>query len=145
MPEPPAPPAQPTEAELRELLMRGEQLRQQLSALETQREYVLELLTDARRAHMTVEHLAKAQDGEEILLPVGAGTFVHARLARAGTAITSLGSGVHAELPAGDAKERLKSRVDNLESAANALGKDIARVSDEMARLNALAESFYGG
>lgn len=136
---------QPTEAELRELLMRSETVRQQLTQLETQREYVLELLTDARRSLATLEHVEKANDGDEILIPLGAGAFVAGSLRHSGKAITNLGSGIHAEVPVADARERLGARVASLEEAASAIGKDVARLTDEMVRLNSIAESVYGG
>ncbi|HEX2021756.1 MAG TPA: prefoldin subunit alpha [Candidatus Thermoplasmatota archaeon] len=139
----PAPQA-PSEEEVRELVMRTESARSQLSALESQRDLVLDLLTEARRALLTLEHVERAQDGDEVLLPLGGGAFVGARLAHGGRAISSLGSGVHAELPAADARARMVTRVESLESAASALARDIARLSDELARLNAIAEQFYG-
>lgn len=134
-----------TEEDVRELVMRSEQLRQQLNTLETQREYILELLTDTRRSLLTMQHVEGAKDGEDILIPLGAGTFIAGRLAHGGTAIASLGSGIHAELPAAQARERLEARVKSLEEAASALGKDVSRVADELSRLNAIAESVYGG
>ena len=140
-----APPAQPSEAEIRELVMRGEQLRQQLGALEAQQEYVGELALEARRALTSVEALEKANEGDEVLLPLGAGAFIHAKLASPRVALTSLGSGVHAELPTGDAVTRLRARVESLDGAQQAVARDLARVSDEIARINALAESIYGG
>lgn len=144
MAEKPQAPQGPSEAEMREVLVRGDAVRQQLSSLEAQREYVLEILTESRRALQTLEHLATAQDGEEVLLPIGAGAFVQGRLAHGGKAIAALGSGVHAEMAASEARDRLRARVESLEAAASAVGRDVARLTDELARLNALAEQFYG-
>lgn len=139
-------PAAPSEQEVRELLMRGESVRQQLGTLEAQREYLMELMADARRALATVEHIAAAKDGgEEILIPLGAGTFVAGKLAHDGKAITSLGSGIHAEMPAEQARERLAARMKSLEDTASQLGRDITRLTEEMMRINAIAESVYGG
>lgn len=140
-----APAQQPTEAEMRELVVRNDMLRNQLQALETQRSYVLELLADARRSLSTMESVEKAQDGDEVLVPVGAGTFLSARLANGGKALTSIGAGVHAELPAAEATERLRARLTNLEQASSELAKDINRIADEMARISEIAESMYGG
>lgn len=138
-------PRGPTEQELRELALRGESLRQQLSALEAQREYVQELSGEARRALAALEHLASAKDDDEVLLPLGGGAFVRGRLANEGRAIASLGAGVHAELAVADARDRMRARLESLEAAATTLGKDVARVGDEMARINAVLESYYGG
>lgn len=125
--------------------MRGETLRQQLSALDAQREYVGEVLMETRRSLLTLENLEKAKAGDEILVPLGAGAFVHGKLADPTRALASLGSGVHAELPSAEAAARLRARAESLEKTADALGQDSARVADEMARINAIVEQFYGG
>ena len=136
----------PSEAELRELVLHAEQLRQQLGALEQQRELIAELMGDARRAFTTLEHIATdAKDGEEILVPLGAGAFVHAKLAAQGRALASLGAGVHAEVPATDARDRLKARVESLEEALTRSGKDAERVATEIERVNRVLEPYMGG
>lgn len=136
--------AGPTEQELRELAMRGESVRQQLSAVEAQREYVLEMVGEARRSLGALDHLAEAKDGEEVLIPLGAGAFVHGRLAAEGTALASLGSGVHAQVPIADARDRMKARVESLEGAAQTLTRDATRLLDEMTRINAVLETYAG-
>jgi prefoldin alpha subunit len=142
----PAAPAQgPTEAELRELMMRGESLRQSLAQLEAQREYVGEVLLETRRSLLTLENLEKAKSGDDILVPLGAGAFVHGTLAHADRALASLGSGIHAELPIQEAATRLRARTESLEKTSEAIGQDAARVADEMNRINAIVESYYGG
>ena len=134
----------PTEQELRELVVRGESLRQQLSSMEAQREYVLELSGEARRSLTALEHLVEARDGDDVLIPLGGGAFVHGRLANAGVALASIGSGVHAEVPMADARDRMRARVESLEAAAQTLNRDVSRMADEMARINAVLEQFYG-
>ena len=141
----PAPAAGPSDAELRELIMHAENLRQQLGALEQQRELIAELAGDARRALAALDHVATAKDGDEILVPLGAGAFVHAKLASGGNALASLGAGVHAEMPASDARERMKARVESLEGALSQSGKDAERVAGELERLNRALEPFVGG
>jgi prefoldin alpha subunit len=126
-------------------VLRGEALRQQLAALEQQRELVLDLHADARRALATLEHLEQAKEGDEALLPLGAGAYAYARLDKPGRAVASLGAGVSAEMPVGDARARMGERVESLDAAMQQLNRDVARVSDELARLNALLEQVYGG
>lgn len=137
--------AQPTEAQLRELVMRAEQVRQQLASMETQREYLAEITAEARRALTTLEHMSQAKPGDEVLVPLGAGAFVHATLADPTKAIANLGAGLHAELPAADAATRLRTRVEGLDNAQTALGRDIERLSDELARASSILETYYGG
>lgn len=137
-------PGAPTEAQLRELAVRGEALRQQLAALEDQAQLVAELVAEARRAHATLEALVHAKPGDEILVPLGAGSFVSAQVRDPSKAIASLGSGVHAQLPSSDAIARLATRILSLEQASEATSKDVARLSDEMARVAAVLEPYYG-
>lgn len=138
-------PQGPSEQELRELLMRSDQVRQQLGAMEAQREYLADVTNETRRALLTLEHLAKASPGDDVLVPLGAGAFVHARVSDPTRAISSLGSGVHAEVASSDAAARLQARVENLESAQSALAKDVARLSDELARATSILEEYYAG
>lgn len=135
----------PTEAELREIVQHGEAVRQQAAAIEQQRDLVVELAGEARRSLATLEALATAKDGEELLVPLGAGAFVHARLAGSGRALASVGSGLHAEMPLEDARTRLAARVESLDQASTQLEKDLARMLEELQRVNAVVEQVYGG
>lgn len=139
------PGAAPTEADLRELALRGESLRQQLAAVEAQRDYVAELLAEARRSLTTLEHMTGAQAGDEVLVPLGAGAFVHARLADPSRTLASLGSGLHAEVPSADARDRMRTRVQSLETAAATTQQEATRLLDEMTRINAVLETYYRG
>lgn len=138
-------PRAPTEAELRELMLHGEQLRQQIGAIEQQRDLLADLAAEARRSLASIDALATAKDGDEVLVPLGAGAFVHARLAGAGRALASLGAGLHAEMPVEAARERLQARVESIDQAAGQLTRDLQRVVDEMQRVNAVVENAYGG
>lgn len=138
-------PRGPSEQELRELAMRGEALRQQLSAMEAQREYVTELSGEARRSLTALEHLVGAKEGDDVLIPLGGGAFVHGRLVNPGVALASIGSGIHAEVPVAEARDRLRTRVESLEGAAQTLDRDLSRLADEMARINAVLETYYAG
>ena len=135
----------PSEQELRELVVRSDQVRQQLAQMEAQREYLLEVGAETRRSLQTLEHLATATPDDQVLVPLGGGAYIHARVADPTKAIASLGNGVHAQLPTSEAAARLRARADNLDSAQQALSKDIARLSDELARATAILESYYGG
>lgn len=133
--------ANATDEDVREALMRADAMRQQLAGLESQRELLTELLQDAKRSITTLEGLENGKEGDEVLVPVGAGTFLHAKLADTGKAITSIGSGVHAELPMPAARERLQARAESLEGSAKRIGSEINRIVQELDRINMMLES----
>lgn len=141
----PGDPQAPSEQELRELVMRSDQVRQQLAAMEAQREYLMEVTSEARRALATLDHLQHAKPGEKILVPLGGGAYVHASVTDPTRAISTIGSGVHAEVATSEAAARLKGRVDNLDGAQQQLAKDIGRLSEELSRATAILESYYQG
>lgn len=139
-----APAAAPSETELRELVVRADMLRQQLGALEAQREMLVEVTEDTSRALLTLGALAQAKEGDEVLVPIGAGAFVPARLTGSGKAIAALGSALHAELPIADAEARLRERVQGLQATSQRLTTEISRLVEEMTALNATLESHAG-
>lgn len=133
--------ANASDEDVREALMRADAMRQQLSGLESQRELLADLMQEAKRSITTLEGVEKGTDGDELLVPVGAGTFLRATLADASRAITTLGSGVHADLPIPEARQRLSARVENLDASAKRISGEISRLVQELDRINMMLES----
>ena len=107
-------------------------------------------LAELRAAGSVLENLA-GREGAEILVPIGAGSFIWAKVARADRAIVSLGANVSIEVDVERAKEIIGERSAEAEKA---LRDYMARLADiERAlqacreRIRALAEaaSLVGG
>ncbi len=121
--------------------MRAESLRQQLSVLEGQRELIVDLVGEVTRTRATLDAIVDKKDGDEVLIPIGAGTFIHARLAQVGTAITSIGSGVSTQADIAGSRQRISDRLENLQATHKRLATDIQQVTHELTQLNAALES----
>lgn len=129
------------EDDIREAMAVAEQLRYQMAALEDQRQYLASLLQEYTRGRTALESIAKAQPGDEILVPVGGGAFVPARLGEVTRVVSTLGSGVHIECAPDEALARLQERIQGAEAAAQRVGQELARLDQQAAQLNEMLQS----
>ncbi|HIH28795.1 MAG TPA: prefoldin subunit alpha, partial [Thermoplasmata archaeon] len=108
---------------------------QQLESIEMQLQYLQSTLMDYQRAKMTVEQLSAVDDNSEILIPIGAGTFVNGSLKSASNVLIGVGAGVVVEKPVDEAMGKLDERIkriqDNLDKMAS-LGQKIQSDAEEL-------------
>lgn len=133
------------ERALREALELGEAYRQQLAALDEQRAMLGGVIADYRRARESLAALDKVGAGEEVLLPLGGGAFVHATLANPGRVVSTLGAGVHAETPLADAIRRMEARIDSVAEAERRMAEESKRLEGELAELSRQVQAMAPG
>lgn len=133
------------QAEVEELLQIGERIRQDLSAIEEQRAMLAEVVGDYQRGREALEALRAASGEIEVLVPLGGGNFVPAKLTGGAKVVASIGSGVHLDSSIEDALARLATRLASAESSTQRLAEEARRLSNEMNKINmhlsALAEA----
>lgn len=119
-----------------------ENYKEQLNSLERQHQYLQAALTDYMKAKMTVEQLSKADDGADVLLPIGGSTFVNATAKSTSKVLFDLGGGIVAEKTSDEAIKKIDQRIENLQqtqeklaSMAQQLQTEAAEVSEKAQRL----------
>lgn len=132
------------ERQMQEMVMVGESLQMEARALDEQRAFLEQLSRDLGRGRATLDTLRVSQGGEEVLLPVGGGTYVRAQIVEPGKVLSSLGSGVVVESSVDDAIARLEERIRSTEQALERAGSELRRVEQDLARLNAVLSRFGG-
>jgi prefoldin alpha subunit len=114
-----------------------EYYKQQLESIDMQLQYLQSTLADYQRAKITVEQLHAADDNTELLIPVGAGTFVNGSLKNASNVLIGIGAGIVIEKPVEEAvvklEERMKRMQENLEKMVS-LGQKIQSDAEELSR-----------
>ena len=114
-----------------------EYFKQQLESIEMQLQYLQSTLVEYQRAKMTVEHLSAVDDNSDILLPIGAGTFVNASLKNASNVLIGVGAGIVIEKTVDEALGKLDERMqriqENLEKMAS-LGQKIQSDAEDLSR-----------
>jgi prefoldin alpha subunit len=94
------------------------------------------------RAMGAVDALDKAEIGQEILVPIGSGSFIHGKLASKEKVVLNVGAGVSIEKTAAEAKEALKIRKAEVLSGAQKLNEVLAKIDQEMQRIQAIMQQF---
>ena len=112
-----------------------EYYKQQLESIDMQLQYLQSTLADYQRARLTVEQLHAADENSELLIPVGAGTFINGSLKNASNVLIGVGAGIVIEKPVDEAiiklEERIKRIQENLEKMVS-LGQKIQSDAEEL-------------
>lgn len=125
---------QPTGDEIQRLVAQHDEHQARAEMLAGQMEAIQMSIIECERAVNAIDAL---KDGGEVasLVPIGAGSFVHAKLVKPDRTIISLGSNVSAEMSSDAAKERL---VDRREKLAKILEQMNQTMNDLANRIQAI-------
>lgn len=110
-----------SDTELRRAVANLELVRAQMENLGRQEELLRVTLEEIARARETLTRTKDAGEGAELLMPIGANSFVFGTLRDTGRVIVGIGSDVAIEMGTGEAIERLDSRVKAIEEAERGL------------------------
>jgi len=129
--------------ELRAGLAILDQYRIQLEALAQQQEIIRVSLEEHMRARETLLRYGQAGKGAEILVPIGANSFVVAEVKDPNKAFISIGSDlvVYDDIP--KQLERLDARIKSITDAANAIGQRLAALQERTESQEAYVQSLY--
>ncbi len=111
--------------ELRLMQGTAETLQQRLQLLTT-------ALADLRLAEGSMKDLKEVEADTPILVPVGGGTFVNARLGDMGKVIMGIGADVSVEMMLEDALENVSGRVEEVERAQLSVQQQLSQILAQM-------------
>lgn len=138
-----------SDGELRRAAANLELVRAQMENLGRQEELLRLTLEEIGRARETLARTQDSKKGAELLMPVGANSFVFGSLRDAGRVIVGIGSDVAIELPTGEAIGRLDARVKAIEEAERGLAarmQELAVAEEESAtKVQELYSKAQGG
>jgi len=89
----------------------------QLDALIKQQQLIQMAIEEHVRARETIKSLSKGSPGDEILVPVGADSYIYARISDSRNAVVGVGSATSIRRSPGDAEKILDSKIDDLSRA----------------------------
>lgn len=132
-----------SEEQLRRAVAVLDTYRGQLEALGKQSELVRESLEEYRRARETVVRYQEAGSAKEVLIPIGANSFLRATSADPGHVLVGIGSDLVIEDASENAVRRLEMRIQSLEEAGKAVGGKIEEVQARIESQGAAVEELY--
>lgn len=121
-----------------------ELLRMQLDNMNKQDELIQITFEEYTRARGALEDLKGKEKGAEILVPIGANCWVHAKLGDTSKAIASIGSNVAVGQKLEAIIERLDRQLTDIEKAQGELSSKISKVEARANQLAAALEDAYG-
>ncbi|WP_456474830.1 prefoldin subunit alpha [Candidatus Pyrohabitans sp.] len=113
-----------------------EMMRSQAEALQQNLDLINQHIAEFRLTLSTLEEIEKLEDGNEILVPMGSGSFTKAEIKDTGSVILSLGAEVAARKSIDEAKLDLQARVEELEKVRE---EHNSRLGEIMKNLEAIA------
>ena len=143
------PQAQSVDDEMRQLLVEIRFLESSSRVLQSRLDIVTAALSETLTAIQTLEGTKGRAGDSEILIPIGSGSFVKARIADPQSIIIGVGAGVCIEKPIEDSMKDLRVRSSELEKArasvTQQLGQVLNRAEDYREHLNELVRKKGGG
>ncbi len=131
------------ELDLRQSLASLETARAQLEALARQEELLRISLEEYARARETMARYQETPAGTEILVPIGANSFLFAQVAEVERCIVGIGSDVALEDTIDRAIERLDHRMKQLQDVQENLIKRIAEVEGRVNEYSLAVQQAY--
>lgn len=99
-------------------------------------------LGECENAIKTIEELKDIKTGEDLLVPIGAGVYMHATITQADDVLMELGAGISAEKNILEAKDALVKRKTQLGETYERLSKSLREIYDEMQKLQVKAAQY---
>ncbi len=123
------------ERELRELIIKLRTYQAQAETLSQQLSLLQSTMEEYDRAIIAINHCKELSEGTDLLVPVGAGSYVRARLGKMDHIIVGIGANVSAEKTPDDAVETLTKRQNELKESAEKISQTFVEIEQETQKL----------
>jgi prefoldin alpha subunit len=126
--------------ELQKILLELENSRRQIDAINKQME-VLELtLSELNSTQEVSNYLKENKPGKEILVPIGSGSYIKAKLKDTEKVLIGVGAGISIERSVEEAERILAERKKNLSKAIENLHNKTVELNNRISQLTPTAE-----
>jgi len=94
------------------------------------------------RAVRAIEALESAEEGQDIMVPIGSGSFIHAKLASKEKVVLNVGAGVSIEKGTAESKEALTARKAQVTDASKKLSEMLGKIDQEMQKIQSVLQAY---
>lgn len=89
-----------------------------------------------------VESIENSKVDQEILVPIGSGSYAYARISVVDRILLNVGAGVSIEKPTGEAIETLKARKNEVSEGSRKLSEIMTKLQREMGAIQSVLERY---
>jgi len=107
-------------------------LKEQLDYANSQAESIRSALVETQTSINALEEIMNNKDEKTTLIPLGAGTFIKGTLESTKDALVNIGSDILVKEDIKDAKEKMQSRVKELEDSHDKISKDVNSLTAQL-------------
>ena len=133
----------PNEQQVRESYMMLESAKAQLDGLAKQQELVQLAVEEHVRARETIKEIAKGAAGDEVLVPLGADSYIHAKISDNKDAIVGVGAGISIRRSPEEAEKILDTKIDDLSRAFKSITDKAAKTEAMVQELSEKVQAQY--
>lgn len=141
--------AEKVEEELRKLSVELRILEQTAETLNSRINMVNTVIADLTYANMTLEGLEKQKENAELLVPIGGGSYIKAKLENPDKVTVGIGAGVSVEKTLLEAKDIISKRLQGMEKTKASLQQQfsqiVERINEDKEKFEELAAEFRKG
>ncbi len=134
--------AEASEDQIRDLVAKMQAYQGRMEALQQQANLIQASVNDVDSALKAISALEGAGEGHEMLVPIGAGSFVHAIIAKPDKVLVGLGAEISVERSVADARNIFQARRTELEKALAETNGVLNQVAGELMKLQQEAEKY---
>lgn len=129
--------------ELRQALATLETMKVQLDAMAQQARFFQLSLEETMRAHDTLDAFAKAKEGDEVLVPAGASSFVIATVTSKRKAVVGIGNKVSIDMDLDEAAKYMADSANEVKDAIQKLNENMRQIDSQARSLSMSIQQEY--
>lgn len=129
--------------ELRQALATLETMKVQLDAMAQQARFFQLSLEETMRAHNTLDAFAKAKEGDEVLVPAGASSFVIATVTSKRKAVVGIGNKVSIDMDLDEAAKYMADSANEVKDAIQKLNENMRQMDSQARSLSMSIQQEY--
>ncbi len=128
-----------SEQDVRNLAMQHQEMQKRAEMTQQQMTAVQMAADDCIRAIGAISELKDAEDGVEMMLPIGSNSYIHAKLNKVDKVVVNVGAGISVEKTMDDAKETLVKRSEQLGKILEQMNVSLGQIVQNLQALEAKA------
>ncbi len=131
---------QQKENQLRQLLSEMRMMENSVNVLQQRLQQVLAAVSELRLAQKSLEDLKDTEPGSNLLVPVGGGAFVDAKMGEINNVVLGVGAGVSVEMPYDTAVEDVSGRLAEMVKAQSSIDQQLRQILAQIESHQSVAE-----
>ncbi|RLG35015.1 prefoldin subunit alpha [Methanosarcinales archaeon] len=123
------------EAEVQSLVLRLRQYQAQAETTSQEMVFVRQAIGEHEKAIETIKQLKRMKAGDEMIVPIGANSYIYVTLGNTDKIIVRIGGGVSAEKDPDSSMEYLKEKKKELENSQREMAGVLQRIEQEAQKI----------